>query len=355
MELKAIQYGFTPRQVDANPDRGSVAHLSFEDYIRSFPSTQKPPPRPQPTAMAPPVLQMSATTPLESVQTKVAAATAAYTRMSAPPATAAQSDWEKYRDDQLLSNPGGDDYYRAPPKATDEEDGFFERVGKDIGDAVENVGNFFGHLFFGAKTQYRDDQGEVKETRDRGLLGAIGDFVKDIGSALTLGAWRPDGEKAPETFGERAEFVFGKLKEALIGDVIGGVGGSLNHMAEDLVLAGWNLVEVIPDATIGNFEVGEKLVSNIFDNGQVAIDYLTDVLPAGEAWLRVHSADLSDGQFPVTFNLEMPERHQGDTRWQYVRNTPLRKTIETIGSLLADVAALSFTDQISFSSEKTRR
>lgn len=60
-------------------------------------------------------------------------------------------------------------------------------------------------------------------------------------------------------------------------------------MAEDRMLTGWNLVEVIPDATIGNLGAGEKLTTTFFDNGQVTIDYLTDILPAGEAWLRVHS------------------------------------------------------------------
>lgn len=274
-----------------------------------------------------------------------------------PPVFPGMTDWEIYRDEQLLSNPGGDQYFidQASKGEAEESTSFLERVGKDVRDAFSNLGNFFGHLLFGTETHYRDVEGQVQTAEDRGLIGSLVDFVKDIGSALTVGAWRPDGEAEPASFGERAEFVFSKLKEAFSGDLVGGVGGCVNHMAEDLVLAGWNLVEVIPDATIGNFVVGEKLTTNIFDNGQVAVDYLTDILPAGEAWLRVHSENLGDGELPVLFNLGMPETMQGDVHWETIRNTPFRKTIETIGALLVDVATLTLLDQVEPGSDDRRK
>ena len=146
-------------------------------------------------------------------------------------------------------------------------------------------------------------------------------------------------------FVKRAGFFLSKIKETVFGDLVQGIGGSAIRVGESIVLAGWNLVEIIPDATIGSFEEGRKLTTTIFDNGQVAIDYLTDILPTGEAWLRVHSPNFSnvdDAKAPIIYNIEMPEHYVDDARWQYVRNTPFRKTIETIGSLLADAAAIQF-------------
>lgn len=263
-------------------------------------------------------------------------------------ATEELSDWEKYKDDQLLSNPGGDQYYldqkQVIPNARDQES-FWGRIGKDISDAFSNVKNFFQNLFFGSKILYRDKDNQIQEARQRGLVGSVIDFFKDLGSAFSFGTWRPDGEKAPEGFAGRVGFFFSKIKEAVFGDLVEGVAGSTVHLGEDLVLAGWNLVEVLPDATIGNFESGRKLTTTIFDNGQVAIDYLTDILPGGEAWLRVHALNFGASDKltpPILYNLQMPEHYDKDARWQYVRNTPFRKAIETIGSILADIATVKF-------------
>ncbi|MDY7037518.1 MAG: hypothetical protein SV375_15305 [Thermodesulfobacteriota bacterium] len=268
------------------------------------------------------------------------------------------SDWEKYKDDQLLSNPGGDHYYLEQNKVVPdpkEQESFLGRIGKDIADALGNVKNFFKNLLFGSKRLYRDKNNQIQEVRQRGLIGSVMDFFSDIGSALSFGMWRPDGEKEPEGFVKRVGFFFSKIKEAIFGDLIQGVAGSVINIGEDIALAGWNLLEVIPDATVGNFESGRKLTTAIFDNGQVAIDYLTDILPGGEAWSRVHAADFTDPRklsLPVVHNLNMPERHSGDVRWRYVRNTPFRKAIETIGSLLFDFISLRFMSNIKFFSEE---
>lgn len=258
------------------------------------------------------------------------------------------SDLEKYKDDQLLRNPGGKDYnldekkVEKNPKA---QQTFWGRVGKDLSDSWGNVKNFFKNLAMGSKILYRDKNNQIQEGRQRGVLAAVGDFFKDLGSALSFGYMRRPGEKEPQGFGERLKYSLGKLKDAIAGDLVGGVSGGLNHMGKNLILAGWNLVEVLPDATIGNFEGGKKLSNTIFDNGQVVIEYLTDVAPTGDAWLRVHAASLKAVKPPVLYNISMPENNTDDVRWQYVRNTPFRKTIETIGALLADAASIALIGQ----------
>jgi hypothetical protein len=266
------------------------------------------------------------------------------------------SGLKQYCDDQLLSNPGGDHYYLKEKKVVDNptnQQNFYSRIGKDLSDALDNIKNFYKDLLWGANMVYRDQNNQIQEAATRGLLGSMIDFFKDIGSAFSLGVWRPEGETNPQGAVERLNFSFSKLKEALIGDLFNGVGGSFNHIAEDLVLAGWNLIEVIPDATIGNFEDGQKLTTTIFDNGQVVIDYLTDIMPTGEAWLRVHTFNVKELELPILCNLKMPEYFNGDERWQYIRNTPFRKAIETIGSLLADIITLKLTGRFTSYSAKT--
>jgi len=262
---------------------------------------------------------------------------------------------QKYKDDQLLSNPGGDHYYLDQKRVVAHPEGqesFWGRIGKDISDAFSNVKNGIQNFLFGAKIRYRDQENQIQEARQRGLVGSVVDFFKDLGSALSLGAWRPDGEKAPEGFTDRLKFAFSKMKEAFCGDLIQGVSGSVIHMGEDLIFAGWNLLEAIPDATLGNFEAGKRLTTAIFDNGQVVIDYLTDILPSGDAWQRVHAMSLKSLTPPVLNNLNRPEEDSSDARWRYVRNTPFRKTIETLGAILTDIFSLKILGQLNWSSHE---
>lgn len=292
----------------------------------------------------PPPDRMAFNAPAASSSARKAAG--AYVKQSAVDVVAAgpMSDATKYKDDQLLSNPGGDHYDLEAGRFVAEPPGqktFWGRVGKDIKDALGNVKNFFGDLLFGSTTHYRDENGQIGEAEQQGLLGSVVDFFQDLGSALSFGAWRPDGEPEPEGFAARVGFVFSKLKEAIFGDLVQGVTGSVVHMAEDLLFAGWNLVEVVPDATIGNLEAGRKATTAVFDNGQVILDYITDVLPGGEASIRVHSWDLKSGEVPILHNIRQPERVADDPRWKCVRNTPFRKAIETVGSLLFDILTLN--------------
>ncbi|MFZ2446962.1 MAG: hypothetical protein WAW37_11445 [Syntrophobacteraceae bacterium] len=273
-----------------------------------------------------------------------------------PAAVPAQmSDFEKYKDDQLLRNPGGRNYYHDEKKVVEnspEQRSFFGRIGKNFSSVVGNIKNFVGNIFLGSNFLYRGRDNEIKEARTKGFVGTVVNFFKDLGSALSLGSYHPDKAEAPQGVKDRLVYAAGKFKDAFFGDLAEGIPSSLNHMGKNLVLAGWRLAQVLPDATIGNFEEGRKLTTSIFDNGHVAVEYITDVLPTGDAWLRVHASSLRDLQPPVLYNIDMPENHSGDTRWQYVRNTPFRKSIETLGSLLADAAGIYLIGQTGCSSNR---
>ena len=268
------------------------------------------------------------------------------------------SDWEKYKDDQLLGNPGGDHYYLDKGKPTvnpGDQKSFWGRIGKDVSDAFSNVKNVFHNLFFGATFHYRGKNNEIREAKHKGVMGSVVDFFKDMGSALTFGSWRPDGEKKPQGGVKRLGFFLSKVKKAVFGDLVQGVTGSVLLMGEGLILGGWNLLEVLPDATIGNVKVGRELTTTVFDDGQVVIDYLTDILPGGKAWVRVHSPEMGNMEemkAPILNNIEKPVHSRDDDRWKYVRNTPFRKTVETIGSLVGDFLTIKFLGKTKYFSER---
>jgi hypothetical protein len=284
------------------------------------------------------------------------AAVAAYSKQAAavqpPPA---QSGWEKYKDDQLLRNPGGRDYNLGEKRVTPDDpaqESFSSRLSKDFSDSFANFKNFFKNLLTGSETCYRDKENAVKEDKQRGMASAIGDFFKDLGGALSFGAYRPNNEKAPEGFVGRLGYSLTKLKDAFLGDLAGGVTSSLNHAGQSLLLSGWRLLEAVPDATIGNLPLGRRLTTKVFDNGQVFVEYITDVVPSGDAWLRVHAWQYNGFKLPVLYNLKTPEEYAGDARWEHVRNTPFRKTVETLGSLVADAATAILAPSVSLPDDK---
>ncbi|HYA42228.1 MAG TPA: hypothetical protein VEF34_13050 [Syntrophobacteraceae bacterium] len=282
----------------------------------------------------------------------VAATHPKYAGQSSEPAR--MSGFQKYKDDQLLRNPGGRNYHLDEAKVVEDRTGQspWGLIRKDFSDAFGNVRNFFGNMFLGTPVLYRDEKNEIRQGRQRGLLRTVSDFFKDLGSALSLGAYHPGSIEAPQGFKDRLLYAASKFKDAFFGDILTGVPSCVNHMGKNLILSGWHLVEVLPDAASGSFEPGRKLTTTIFDNGHVAVEYLTDIIPSGDAWLRVHASNLSELKLPVLYNLKMPEHYKGDLRWEYVRNTPFRKTVETIGSLLSDALAVALIGQTGSSSNR---
>jgi len=258
-----------------------------------------------------------------------------------------------YREDQLLAHPGGDSYFlNHPNKVYDpayDQGKFVNRVGKDLSDAGENLINIARDLTVGSKFKYVGNDGKIMENKREGLTGTVMNFFKDLISGLSFGAYVPANEAVPEGVGASIRhFVKKVFYEAPVEDLLVGVPHAGMNMVKDAALAAINMLEAVPDATLGNFDWGQKLTTTIFDNGQVAVDYLTDIIPGGNAWLRVHAAGAS-GKLapPVLFNIRTPEQGIADSRWATVRNTPFRKTIETVGSLLCDAfTVMSVTDQL---------
>lgn len=267
-----------------------------------------------------------------------------------------------YKEDQLLAHPGGDYYFLNRDtnvfNPAYDQSLFVNRVGKDLADVGENLLNMAKDLAMGSSFKYMGRDGKIKDGQRTGLLGTVKNFFEDLLSGLSFGAYVPAGEKAPQGVAASVwHFLKKVFYEAPVKDLLVGVPHAAINIFKGATFAAINLLEIIPDATIGNFEWGQKLTTSIFDNGQVAIDYLTDILPGGNAWLRVHAAGAS-GEIgpPIFYNLRTTEHGVEDSRWTTVRDTSFRKTIETIGSLLSDtVAFMAITSQVRTTSTDQRK
>ncbi len=242
--------------------------------------------------------------------------------------------YRTYKEDQLMSNPGGDNFFIS--KVGNEIDNNYDhskitkRVGKDLADAGSNVLNVVKDLGIGAKIKYVDEHGQIKEGRKVGLAGTVVNFFKDVASGISFGVYSPKGEVKPHGGVSRVKHMFKKIfKDALVGDIIKGVPKSAIHIGEDVMFAGLNAIEAVPDATIGNFKAGRKATTAVFDNTQVALDFVTDVIPGGDASARTRSVKLAKGLkgLPIINNLTTPEKKQDEKDWRYVRNTRFRKVI----------------------------
>lgn len=264
-----------------------------------------------------------------------------------PPRRSFLEQLSLYRKEQLKAAPGGDNYvyrnnrlYHVPGY---DHSSLVRRVSKNLKDAQANAGLFLRDLTIGSTLKVELPDGTEKTKRRTGLLGTIGNFVRNMGSGLTFGAYTPKGEIAPEGTGRITHFFNKVFREAILNDIVAGVPRAAVSASRHAVLAAWNSVEVIPDATIGNFQTGQKLTTTVFDNGQVVVNYLTDIIPGGEAWFRVHAAGTKDEglNLPIIFNLKTSEQGVDDPRWETIHNTPFRKTIETVGALLANNVMLS--------------
>ena len=151
----------------------------------------------------------------------------------------AVGDWEKYKEDQLLKNPGGDFYDLKrgevlPPGRRS----LPQRLAKNFSDAAGNLRNFAANFFSGAERSYRDADNRISRTRERGFVSSVLDGIKNIGKAFSFGALRGPEEPSPEGLSGRAGFFFSHLRRAVFGDLLQGAAGSVVRMAENLLLAG---------------------------------------------------------------------------------------------------------------------
>ena len=242
----------------------------------------------------------------------------------------------KYKEDQLLSKPGGDNFTINNGNGVNQSK-FTVRVGKDLKDAGENFKNIFKDIGAGATIKYVDKDGNIKEGQKVGFAGTIVNFFKDVASGITFGKYTPAGEDAPDNALEATKHFFKKIfVDALCKDVVVGIPRSAIHVGEDAVFACINLAETIPDATIGNCKAGQMVTTEFFDDMQVFIDFVTDVIPTGEAGSRTHAFTFKKGLngLPIVYNITSPEQGMDDENWKHVRNTPLRKTIESVATFI---------------------
>lgn len=252
-----------------------------------------------------------------------------------------KDQFKKYKEDQLLSKPGGDcfDLNKDIDKmdyAVDQSK-FMVRIGKDLKDAGGNFVNIFKDIGPGATFKYINEDGHIREGKKVGFGGAMVNFFKDMASGITLGKYTPKGENAPDTALEAAKHFFKKIfVDALIKDMVVGVPRSAIHVGENAVFTCINLAETVPDATIGSFKAGRVATTEVFDDMQVLVDFVTDVIPMGEAGSRTRAFTFKKGfkGFPIVNNITTPEQGIKDEGWRYVRNTPLRKTIESMATLI---------------------
>jgi len=249
--------------------------------------------------------------------------------------------YKTYKEDQLMSNPGGDNFFLSKAgKVIDnnyDHSKITKRVGKDLSDTGNNLLNAVKDLGIGAKIKYVDKNGNIQDGRKVGLVGTVANFFKDTVSGLSFGLYSPKGEIKPQGGVARVKHLFKKIfKDALVGDIVKGVPKSAIHVGEDIMFAGLNAIEAVPDATIGNFKAGRKVTTAIFDNTQVAMDFVTDAIPGGDASARTRSFSLAKGLkgLPILNNLTRPKEKQDEAEWQYVRNTKFRKVLETIPSMI---------------------
>ncbi|MCD6460107.1 hypothetical protein J7L67_05520 [bacterium] len=248
-----------------------------------------------------------------------------------------------YAQDQLLKNPGGDFYEYENGNMTYNPDydhsDFNKRVGKDIKDAVDDVKGVFKSLLNGDDYHYIDAEGKIQKARKIGLTKHIENFIGNCFDALGIGKEKGAQEQQGsflEKIGHAGKKIF---VDAIVKDVVLGVPQSMLDAGQNFFSAILNALEVVPDATIGNTEMGRKITTKVFDNAQIGINYISDVMPTGEAWLRVNAAGSKDDGFklPILYNLRTPQEGMKDMRWAHVRNTDFRKIIETIGTIFSDI------------------
>ncbi|MDN3515750.1 MAG: hypothetical protein NG747_15300 [Candidatus Brocadia sp.] len=252
-----------------------------------------------------------------------------------------KEQFKKYKEDQLLSNPGGDHFNLD--KDTDaidynnDQSKFNVRVGKDLKDAGENFINIFKDMGPGATFKYVDKDGCIQEGKKVGFGGTMVNFLKDMASGVTLGKYPLVGENPPDNALEATKHFFKKIfVDAILRDMVVGMPRSAIHVGENVVFTCINLAEIVPDATIGNYKAGRETVTEVFDDTQVLVDFVTDIIPTAEAGSRTRAFTFKKGLrgLPIINNITTPEQGAKEENWKYVRNTPLRKVVESMATLI---------------------
>ncbi|MDY6862750.1 MAG: hypothetical protein SV062_07145 [Thermodesulfobacteriota bacterium] len=260
------------------------------------------------------------------------------------------SQIKTYRREQLLGNPGGDGYNIdkalnkiSPLRVT--KTGFTGRIYKDLTDAGKNIMNCIKNLGTGANYAYMKSDNQVEEMSKTGFLQTIKNFCRHFLRGLTFGLYPSGkGKKVEVATSHRVIQAAKNIGRAIFVDIGRDIPKCGINLVEDIALCGLNTIEVIPDATVANLPNGEKVVNEIFDDTQVLINYLADVAPTGDAWMRVHSMEISKNRFipPIIKNLTSKERDFENDYLKTVYNSKFRKIIETIGSLTGDVLFFNY-------------
>ena len=201
---------------------------------------------------------------------------------------------------------------------------FTKRVGKDLKDAGENFKIYLRILALARQSNTLIKMAISRKGKKVGFAGTIVNFLKDMASGITFGKYTPAGEDAPDNALEATKHFFKKIfVDAICKDVVVGIPRSAIHVGEDAVFACINLAETIPDATIGNCKAGQMATTEFFDDMQVFIDFVTDVIPTGEAGSRTRAFTFKKGinGLPIVYNITSPEQGMDDENWKYVRNT----------------------------------
>lgn len=243
----------------------------------------------------------------------------------------------KYKEDQLLSNPGGDDFFIDRDTGIIDHkydhSNFIKRLGKDMNDSWLNVKNAVKDLGFGGEIKYVDSTGHIQSHKKVGLLKTIGNFFKNIASGITFGAYTPENEEAPASvLGRLKHFVNKVFVQAIGKDLFKGMAQSMLNVGEDIAFAGLNLIETVPDATIGNTKAGRIATTKIFDGLQVGMDFATDIMPGGEGSSRARTLLVNGIKkcLPFLNKDKDPEKTKEKQPEQYARSTPFRKAIEAL-------------------------
>ena len=135
--------------------------------------------------------------------------------VSKPSRSSIIEQYRTYKEDQLMSSPGGDNFFLK--KTSDvidknyDHSSFAKRIGKDLSDAGNNLLNAVKDLGIGAKMKYIDKHGNINEVRKVGVAGTVVNFFKNVASGLSFGLYSQEGEVKPQGVIGKIKHLFKKI------------------------------------------------------------------------------------------------------------------------------------------------